>query len=154
MDSIRINITGDRQVGLLFDEFPDALYEDFRKAIESLTHELFSRVVAATPELTGALRSEERVRIFTDKNSIKGYIDVHGSIADIKKAAALEYGAHKPVHVSAYERPNGAIVKAYTRPNNVIAQAFERGPLAEMQPEIIARLNAVVEQAVAKVNEG
>jgi hypothetical protein len=152
MDSVKINLTGDREAGLRFEEFPDALYEGLRKEIDALTNELFARVVARTPELTGALRAEERVRIFADENRIRGYIDVHGSVADIKKAAALEYGAHKTVNVSAYERPNGAVVKAYSRPNDVVEKAFERGPLEEMRGEINARLNAVVEKAVAGAN--
>ena len=153
MDSIRIGLTGDRQVGLRFEEFPDALYDALRQEIDSLTTELFARVVAATPSKTGGLRSKERVWIFTDKTRITGYVDVHGTVADIKKAAALEYGAHKPVHVSAYSRPDGAIVDAYTRPNNVMERAFERGPLGAMAGQVNARLNAVVEQAVAKANQ-
>ena len=153
MDAIRINLTGDRQSGLRFEEFPDELYAALKQEISALTYELFARVQAATPELTGDLRSHERVRVFDDENRITGYVDIDNTtVAEIKKAAALEYGAHKDVHVRAYERPNGAIVEAYTRPNNLMERRFERGPLDDMRPEINARLNAVVEKAVAEAN--
>ena len=35
MDTIKIGLIGDRQAGLRFEEFPDVLYEDLRKAIDS-----------------------------------------------------------------------------------------------------------------------
>lgn len=166
MDNIRINITGDRQAGLKFEEFPDDLYEDLRREIDSLTHELFGLVQAATPSRTGELRSQERVRIFTDKNRITGYIDVAGKSGsqDFAKAGALEYGAHRKTKVSAHSMkldhvwgemlnaPINVMVAAYERTPNIAEHAFERGPLAIMQPEILGRLNAAVEQAVAKAN--
>lgn len=155
MDTIRINVTGDNRVGLRFDEFPDELYQGLRAEIEALSSELFARVQAATPDLTGALRSQERLRLFTDQNSIKGYVDIDGGSGSYAyaKAGGLEYGAHKPAHVSAYSRPLDVMVSAYDRTPNIEEHAFERGPLEAMQPEIISRLNAVVEQAVAMVNE-
>jgi hypothetical protein len=164
MDTIRIGLTGERQAGIRFEEFPDALYEELRKTIDSLTNELFARVVAATPDKTGDLRSHERVRVFTDENRITGYVDITGTVADIKKAAALEYGAHKATAVKSHSMkldhfwnqalssPIDVMVSAYERTPNVTATVFERGPLAEMQGEIIGRLNAVVEQAVAGAN--
>ena len=98
MDSIRISITGDHEVGLRFDEFPDDLYDALRQEIEALSAELLAAVEAATPSRTGKLRSAERLRIFTDPDSIKGYVDVS---ADFAKAGALEYGAHRSTKVSA-----------------------------------------------------
>jgi hypothetical protein len=165
MDSIKIGLTGDRQAGLRFEEFPDHLYEGLRQEIDALTNELFARVVAATPELTGDLRAHERVRIFTDENRITGYVDIGGTTAaEIKKAAALEYGAHKATSVkshsmkldhawgNALSAPMDVIVAAYSRTPNIAEHAFERGPLAEMRGEINARLNAVVERATAEAN--
>lgn len=166
MDSIRIDVTGDRQVGLRFDHFPDALYEDLRQEIEALSIELFTRVEAATPEKTGELRGQERLRVFTDPNRITGYVDVAGAKGsqDFAKAGALEYGAHRSHKVSAHSMrldhawaekwaaPETVLVAAFTRTANLQEYAFERGPLAQMQPEIVARLNAVVEKAVAEAN--
>ena len=96
MDLVRIDVTGDRQVGLRFDAFPDALYEDLKTEIDALATELYARIEAATPSRTGLLRSEERVRLFADPNRISGYVDIAGAKGsqDFAKAAALEYGAH------------------------------------------------------------
>lgn len=167
MDSIKIDIAGDRQAGLRFDEFPDVLYEDLRKEIEELSLELLLRVEAATPSRTGLLRSEERLRLFTDKDRITGYIDVKadGQQEHIK-AGALEYGAHKKHKVSSHtmrldhfweqklDAPITVLVDAIPdRTANITEIAFLRGPLEAMRPEIAARLRAVVENAVTKANE-
>lgn len=166
MDAIRIDVTGDRQVGLRFEQFPDALYEDLRKEIDALSIELLTRVEAATPDRTGQLRSQERLRLFTDPNRITGYVDITGTKGsqDFAKAGALEYGAHRATKVSAHEMkldhhwslklaaPEMVLVAAYARTPNIEEFAFERGPLAAMQPEIVSRLNAVVEKAVAEAS--
>jgi len=167
MDSIHIDVTGVRQVGVRFDEFPDALYEELRTEVDALSIELLARVEAATPELTGALRASERLRLFTDPNRITGYVDIEGpkvSGGIYSKAAALEYGAHRSTKVKEHQmrldhhwrqllaEPETVLVTAYPRTPDIEEYAFERGPLAEMQPEIIARLNAVVEKSVAETN--
>lgn len=165
MDTIKIDIAGDRQVGLRFDEFPDALYEDLRQEIDGITVELFAMIQALTPERTGTLRSQERLRLFQDKTRITGYIDIAGDRqSDFIKAGALEYGAHNPAKITVHmmkldhfwshklNEPIDVIVKGYERPTNIAERAFERGPLAEMTPQILARLNAVVEKSVAKAN--
>lgn len=163
---IHIDVKGDRQVGVRFDEFPDQLYADLRKEIESLTSELLARVQAATPSKTGALRSSERLRIFADPDRITGYVDIAGDKGTqaFAKAGALEYGAHRSTKVSAHQMkldhawsqkwagPEMVLVGAYTRTPNIAEHRFERGPLGAMQGEIIERLNAVVEKRVAEVN--
>ena len=167
MDTVKIGITGDNRVGLRFDEFPDEIYEGLVQEIDALSNELFARIEAATPSKTGALRSQERLRLFTDKDSIKGYVDIAGAAGsqDFAKAGALEYGAHRKANVSAHAMqldhawanllaaPVTVMVAAYDRTPDISEHAFERGPLAEMQGEIITRLNAVVDQTVARVNE-
>ena len=167
MDSIHIDVTGDRQVALRFDEFPDALYEELKAEINALSVELYARVQAATPEVTGELRGAERLRLFTDPNRITGYVDVEGGKTSgglYSEAAALEYGAHRPTKVKAHAmsldhhwsqklaQAEQVLVTAYDRTPDIQEFAFERGPLAAMAPEIAARLNAVVEKAVAEAN--
>lgn len=166
MDAIRIDVAGVQQVGLRFDSFPDVLYEDLRQEIDALSLELFARVGAATPTRTGALLSQERLRLFTDKTRITGYIDIAGGEGsyDFAKAGALEYGAHRATKVASHamrldhywadklSAPITVMVDAYTRTPNIVEHAFERGPLEAMQPEILARLNAVVASAVAGTN--
>ncbi len=165
MADIRIDITGARQVGLRFEAFPDVLYDDLRREIDSLSTELFARVQAATPRRTGELLGQERLRLFTDANRITGYVDIAGAKGsqDFAKASALEYGAHRPTKVEAHSMgldhywadklaaPITVLVTAYSRTPDIAEHAFERGPLAEMQPEVAARLNAVVARASAKV---
>ena len=166
MDAVRIGLTGDRQAGLRFEEFPDALYEDLRRTISTLGDELLALIEAATPSRTGELRSKERLRIFTDTDRITAYVDVAADGRDeIVKAAALEYGAHKKTNVQSHSKkldhvfdralsaPMDVLVKAYTRTPNIAEHAFLRGPLAAMRGQAFERLNAVVEQAVAGANE-
>ena len=166
MDAVRIDVAGDRQVGLRFDTFPDALYEDLKTEVNALSLELFARVEAATPSRTGRLRSQERVRLFSDPNRITGYVDIAGEKGsqDFAKAGALEYGAHGQAKVSAHSmsldhhwsrklgEPETVMVDAYTRSADIAELAFERGPLAAMQPEVASRLNAVVVRATAEAN--
>ena len=166
MDLIHIDVSGDRQTGIRFEEWPDHLYGDLKTEIEALSIELFARIQAATPSLTGRLRSQERLRLFADANRITGYIDIAGAKGgqDFAKAAAEEYGAHQQTKVSAHSMrldhywseklraPITVLVAAYARTPDIAEAAFERGPLAQMQPEIVSRLNAVVEKNVIEAN--
>lgn len=166
MDALRIEVTGLRQVGLRFEEFPDNLYGELRTEIYGLTEELLGLVEGATPELSGKLRGQERMRVFADKDHIKGQVFIAGTKGsqDFAKAAALEYGAHNAAKVKAHRMrldhawdvklsaPEMVMVSAYSRTPNIEEHRFERGPLAEMQPEILERLNAVVAKGVAEAN--
>jgi hypothetical protein len=166
MDTIHANITDARKVELLFETLPDALYGGLRVEVDALTMELLTLIEAATPERTGTLRSQERARIFTDPNRITGQVDVAGTKGsqDFAKAGALEYGAHRATAVKAHSMrldhnwgamlasPETVMVAAYTRTPDIAEYAFERGPLATMAPEIVARLEAVVEKATAQAN--
>jgi hypothetical protein len=166
MDAIHIDVQGERQAGIRFDEFPDALYEDLKTEIDALGIELFAGVEAATPMRSGELRAQERLRVFADPTRITAYVDVAGrkGSQDFAKAAALEYGAHRPSKVAAHTMaldhywalkltaPERVVVDAYTRTPNIAEHAFERGPLNAMAPEVIARLNAVVDKATAEAN--
>lgn len=163
---IRFDIKGDRQVGLRFDQFPAQIYDDLRGAIDELSQELFALVQAETPELTGMLRSEEMVRVFSDPDKITGSVAVVApNQQDARKAGALEYGSTgKSVAVKAHAmrldhywetalaEPETVIVKAYDRTPDIAEHRFERGPLEVMQPIAAARLNAVVEMAIKAAN--
>ena len=167
-DMIHFDVTGTRQVGLRFEAFPQGMHDDLRAAVEDLSAQLYASVFAATPDRTGRLRSQERVRLFDDPNRITGYIDIagegSGKNSDFAKAAALEDGASGstkvPTHTmkldhywsNALAAPVTVVVEAYSRPSNLAAERFERGPLEAMQPEIIARLNAVVAKNTAEAN--
>ena len=168
MDAIRIDIAGDRQVGLRFDEFPDALYQDLQEEVGSLSQELYGRVVWSTPSLTGTLRSEERLRLFTDPDRITGYVDIEGGDGsnEYAKAGALEYGSRgRATKVATHDmkldhfwsrklaEPIDVVTQYLDgRIPNITEERFERGPLEAMQPEILSRLNAVVARATAEAN--
>ena len=166
-DQIRIDIDGDRQSGLRFEEFPDHLHDDLRAEIDALSHELLARIEAAVPSKTGTLRSQVRLRMFDQDDRIRGYIDIQGRSGqtDYAKAGALEYVSKgKPSKVSAHRMkldhywehrlaaPTTVLVDAYERTPNIAEHSFMRGPLAAMRPEILQRLTGVVERAVADTN--
>ena len=167
-DQIRIGIDGERQTGLRFEDFPDELHDDLVGEIDGLTRELFARIQSATPVGTGKLRSQQRMRLYDQKDRIKGYISVAGEkgSTDYAKAGALEYGSRgKPIKVGAHQMkldhfwrtrlaaPITVLVGAYDRTPKIAEHAFMRGPLEAMRPEILQRLNAAVEKAVAGANE-
>lgn len=166
MDYMRISIAGDNRVGLRFEQFPDALRADLLREISALTAELLGRVRAATPDRTGKLLAQETMRVFSDKDKISGKVDIASSNPqDFRKAAALEYGSTgKPVAVRSHAMaldhfwstrlasPITVLTKAYSRTPNIAETAFERGPLAQMQPEINARLEAIVADQVKAAN--
>lgn len=169
MDAVHIDITGVRHVALRFEEFPDTLRDDLRKEIDALMLELYARIEAATPTLTGRLHSQERPKLFDDENSIKGSVFIagkgSGSKSDFAKAGALEYGstgrkfkvAAHPMQLDhfmneKFDAPITVMVKAHERAGTIAEHAFMRGPLNAMAAESLARLNAVVEKAVEKAN--
>lgn len=169
-DQIRIDIAGDRQSGLRFEEFPDDLRDDLRAEIDELSHDLLGRIEAAVPTNTGKLRSQVRLRMFEEDDRIRGYIDIagqgSGSQSDFAKAGALEYGSTgKPSKISAHQMkldhfwhqrlnaPINVLVDAYNRTPTIAEHSFMRGPLTAMRPEILQRLGNTVEQAVAGANE-
>lgn len=167
MDTVRINIKGERQTGLRFEEFPDALREDLREEIDSLTADLFAKIRAVAPKETGDLQSKINAKIHDHEKRIVGSIYIAGKKGsqDFAKAGALEYGAHRTTKVKEYaRRPHGkvqakfdapaeVIVRAHTRKNKQSEHAFLRGPMASARQEVENRLNAVVEKNVAKANQ-
>jgi hypothetical protein len=104
MDSVKIDITGDRLVGLRFDEFPTDLHDALLEQIDGLTSELFGRVLARVPTATGNLRSKLRQRVYDDEHRITGRVDIASTDAqDHRKAGALEYGSKgRPVKVGGH----------------------------------------------------
>ena len=163
---IHIDISGTRQVGLRFDQFPDALRDELRATIDDLANQLFAMVQARTPNRTGQLLGQEGVKVFVDADKISGKVFVLApDQQSARKAAALEYGSTGQAvtvkgHAMSLDHywstklaaPQTVIVAAYSRTPNIAETAFERGPLEEMAPEIAVRLNATVEAATKAAN--
>lgn len=147
----------DRKVGLLFDEFPQQLRSVLLARIAGLTGQLYASVQAAAPRgATGKLSRSIAMRVENEADYIRGAVFVS---ADFAKAAALEYGAHKGFTVKAHEQrlthvfgeeisPESVEVAAYQRHANIAERRFLRGPLAAMEPEIMAALEEAVTGAV------
>jgi hypothetical protein len=154
---ISAELTGDRKVGLLFDEFPQRAHDAFLAKITELTSQLESRVLGAVPVRTGELRSQVQAFVDDKGTRITGKVKVlsGGSKSDHGKAAALEFGAHGHVAVSAHTRqirtvfgravaPTAVFVAAYGRTANIAEHRFLRNPLATMSSEIIEELRAAL----------
>jgi hypothetical protein len=165
---VKIDLDGERMVGLRFEEFPDDLHDALLGEINAISNELFARVQAATPSKTGELRSQERLRIFDQEERIRGYISIAGgsNSGAYAKAGALEYGSKgKPVDVRSHTKrldhfwenrlraPINVLVEAYSRTPNIAERNFMRGPLDAMAPEILSRLNRVITQTTEQADQ-
>lgn len=151
---IGIEIDGERRVGLKFDEFPRQAHDGLLKRITKLTDRLESLILGRIPRRSGKLRSEVRKKVYDDKNRISGRVDIR---AEFAKAAALEYGARRSTKVREHpqkldhfwakklERPTDVIVSAYSRTPNIKESRFLRGPLAQLQPEVVEDLREEIE---------
>lgn len=153
---IAVTISGDREVALKFEQFPQRAHASLLSRITNLTTQLEARVRAAEPSLTGKLRGETVSHVYDDPERIRGVVTVS---ADFAKAGALEYGAHRATRVKEhYERlghvfarlisPLAVVVSEHTRIPNIQEHAFLRGPLAEMEPEVVEQLKAALVEAI------
>lgn len=166
MTSIHIELTGDRQAGLRFAEFPSALRDDLRAEIDSISDELFGRIQAQIPGKSGELRSRLTNRLFDKEDRVTAYIAINAQDqSEHRKAAALEYGSRgKKIEIKPHKMrldhywseklaaPRTVIVEAYSRLPRIAEHKFLRGPLEAMRPQINSRLKAVVEGAVKDAN--
>jgi hypothetical protein len=152
----------ERKVDLRLDQLPTRLRTALKPAITRLTDQLLARVLSAEPRRTGALQRATKAYVDDKENAVRGRVRIGpeaGKGARNVAAAALEYGAHRLVHVKEHEshvsRVFGRvankeleIVDAYTRRANIIAERFLRGPLQAMRPTIQAELERVVNDTV------
>ena len=152
-------ITGDREVGARFEEWPKEIHEAIYQRIVRLTQQLEERVLALVPERTGQLRGEIISKVYNDPESIKGIVTLGGKLTknEAIKAAALEYGAHGIAKVKKYRRtiteafgrsisPISIQVKPYVRDVNIEEHSFMRGGLAAIKDEAVAELTEVINE--------
>lgn len=159
-DAISIQITGDRDVGLRFDQFPQQIHAKLLGTITSLTERLYGQVRAATPKRTGRLQSEIAQHVYDSEDRIAGVVSVD---AEFAKAGALEYGARGRSRITEHSMrldhvfanrlsgPISVMVEAHSRQMNLVAERFLRGPEGAMAAEAVAELQADVD-AVAGAN--
>lgn len=166
MIPIHIDLKGDRQAGVRFEEFPSALRDDLRSEIATLSDELFARIQGQIPSKSGELRSRLTKRIFDKEDRVTAYITINAQDqSEHRKAASLEYGSRgKKVRVKPHKMrldhywseklaaPRTIVTKAFDRTPSIREHKFLRGPLDTMRPQINSRLKAVVESAAKDAN--
>jgi len=161
--TISVEITGDRQVGLKFEEFPRQAHDRLLETITKMTDRLEAAVLGSEPFLTGKLRSTTVEKVYSDNpDRIAGYVRI---IADFGKAGALEYGSHRTITVnsrsagqrgrqghlrilSMFAKASNAVAAAYTRTTNIAAEAFLRNSLGDLEAEFLAELDQAMQEAV------
>jgi hypothetical protein len=156
---IGIELVTDRNVGLKFDTFPKEAYKNLFDVITEQTGRLQEQIVANTPKRTGRLASEIHARVVTYSDRITGSVSVSGGTSkDYAKAGAEEYGAHGTAHVHAHHmklghlfskivEPMDVVQGAYDRHVNIDAREYLRGPLHEIQDDIIKQMKDAVDAA-------
>lgn len=153
-----VTITGDRELALRFDKFPQEARGRIEERITSLIGRLQDRVEAAAPRKTGKLRSEIKARVYTSTNRVAGYVSVYapGAPGEYAKAATLEYGSDKPRRAFASRAASRLasgrrrIVSRLSKPVHIEAFRYLRGPFEELTPEFQAELEAAISEVVAE----
>lgn len=161
-DEIGVIVTGDRDVSLKFDEFPQDLHDALLSRIGTLTDRLAGAVRSGVHARTGKLRGSISEAVYDDQpRKITGRVFVD---EDYAKAGAIEYGAHGRAKVSAHEAllghawgkklssPVEVMVSAHGRQMNVVAQRFLRGPLASLSGDIASELQDATKAATQDVS--
>ncbi len=141
-----MQITGDRQVALRFDKFPESARVNLRAAIDASTQDLWQAVQAAAPRKTGKLAASIQKRVTESKNKITGIVNVAG---DFGKAGALEYGSHRTItmklsHVFGHLVPTLEVKRTL----NIEEHNFLRGPEKDMAPAAFEKMEAALNQVV------
>jgi hypothetical protein len=165
MDSVKIDITGDRLVGLRFDEFPTDLHDALLEQIDGLTSELRARARASPRKPRATCSGKLRQRVYDDEHKITGRVDIASDdpriTARLARSNMVQRSAREgqgswheagPLLERQARSPITVLTKAYNRVPAIAEHAFERGALAAMQPAVLSTLNAVVERAVQKAN--
>jgi hypothetical protein len=161
MSGFDVLAIGERRLQALFDGLPDRLDDRLYAAMERIAEQLLGAVHAAEPERTGRLRSETVSFVRKTATAIVAGVQVAvpaGDRAAHGKAAALEYGAHRPTTVAEHwavrstvfgraVAPEAVLIEEYRRRVNITADQFLRGPFAALQGSIIAELETAVGEA-------
>lgn len=156
--------TDDRHLMASVDALPNALRNAALPRITAMSQQLTALVKATEPVRTGTLRIETHSFVHSRENSIRGGVTITGPQPDLIAAAALEYGVHRSVSVSAHPEqrttvfgqkisPETVKIRAHLRRVNIAARRFLRGPASALQPRFIEQMKAALQQAVNAVND-
>lgn len=158
--NLGLELTGDREVTLRFETFPQAVHARLLAAMQQIEQRLQAAVIAAQPSRSGALRSMTGGRVYDHGNRIAAVVGVRANTPnEAKKAAALEYGSRGMAvtvrtHTASLDHlwaraiaPIRVTVPDHHRVPNIRAQRFLRGPLDAMAPSILQDLAQAVDDA-------
>jgi hypothetical protein len=150
-------ITGDRELEVKFDQFPQQIHGALLARITQVTETLQARVESAAPRKTGRLKSEVRARVYSSQNRIAGYVSIYapGVAEEYAKAATLEYGTNKPRHAvervkTLLGKSRRRILNRISKPVHISAMRYLRGPFDEVAPDIQADLQSVVNEVASE----
>jgi hypothetical protein len=157
--SFDVLAVGERRLQAFFDDLPAVLEARLYRAMEAIASRMAAAVRAAEPVRTGTLRAETQPFVWqSDAAVTAGVVVASDSKVEHGKAAALEYGAHRPTTVrehwavrssfwGRYGAAEAVLIEEYRRRVNIGADRYLRGPFAAMEGEIIAALEAAVDEA-------
>ena len=156
MADIGVNVTGTLKIERLFDEFPAEAQAAIAQVIGEQVSELAATVRAAAPRRSGKMASEVTGSVSSSAERIVGRVFFDAADkSEYGKIAALEYGAHHPVKVSAHEmrltHAWGHLIGAETvevpehsRTPNIAEHRFLRDSLEALQAQIADALDRIL----------
>ena len=164
MADFGIELVGVQRAILRFDRFPEAAHDRLLATLKSIEQRLEAAVLAAEPNVTGAMRALTGGRVYDHGARIAAVVGVRtDNASDARKAASLEYGSHRALVVKAHQAklshfwsravsPIMVDVAAHGRTPNIQEQRFLRNPIEAMRAEAIAEMRAALGAAVKDVS--
>lgn len=159
-DEVAMEITGDRRLGLRFEEMPAKFRTKLREVISEGVDQIYAEVISREPKgKTHKLANATVRQMFDDPNKITGRVAVVDP-SQFKKAGALEYGSKGDFDVSGHFQrldhvfaeklasPLMVFVDSYQRQGGLGAYRFLRGPAQELSGEIVEEMREAVDQVV------
>jgi len=159
-----IELRMERNAIVRFDQFPEAARRRLTVTMEALERRLEAAVRAAEPDATGALRSQTGGQVYQHDMRIAAVVGVRAPDAQAaRKAAALEWGAHRQLAVRAHTmllahfwnravNPVQVSVPTHGRTPNITEQRFLRDSIDALRGDALAQIQAAVDSAIAETD--
>lgn len=163
-----LTTSGDREIALRFETFPDRVRQRITQRVSSLIDSLKARIKAATPYDAANhsaihLRDEIESRMYTDQpDRVAGYVSVYspGDPKQYPKAATLEYGSdaiRRKLEKSAslfdrFGRPKRRVIGRANAAAHIRAFAYLRGPFEGIKSEAETSLGEALSEATEEAN--
>lgn len=152
-----VTITGERELALKFDQFPQQIHQQLEQRIAGFVASLQAKIEGAAPRKTGKLRSEIKGRVYSSQNRVAGYVSVYapGAPGEYAKAATLEYGSDKTRKRTSrialkLTTSRTRIASRISKPIHIQAYRYLRGPFDDQMSEFQTELEAMVAEAAAE----